>query len=154
MEINADFIKILEGIRQDNRKRSNLNEPEDYQHIPREKSIKNSILESLKEYPELENESDSEKQLLFQNSQLNKELGPNGTHSNDIVIEDIDQKQNIKQIFETGVTLNRKNNETVRGNTDNVFNERLEKLFLKSVEHEHKDIFFEKNRIKNNNIEK
>ena len=84
-------------------------------------------LEPLQEFPDEESSEKEEKEgnILFQNEQLSREFEKGAVN---IKTESMDF-QKTHQF------------------SDGVFNDNLEKLFLKSVEHEHQQLFIQKNRI-------
>lgn len=144
-----DFIQNLEGIKMQNRQVNSERDTELQTSIKNEPSIKDYVLESLEEYerePVFEAQS---KPVLFQNLMLKKEFEgkeANGTEEIN-VIEKINVDPNSAK--EISFTKNESFGENKSEQRKIQFNKKLEHLFLRSVEHEHKELFFQKNRIVN-----
>lgn len=109
--------------------------------MPPIESIKRVDLGTVDELPEREGTPSRERQPLFQNSKIVKEM----SETNGQVPPTESELRQDEERAETRAAEAK--TPKVMKLQDDVFNEKLEMLFLKSVEHEHKQIFFEKNRI-------
>jgi hypothetical protein len=146
--LTNDFAQTLEAIRLENRQFYTENEFRDLPKVKSETKIKEYVLESLEEYEGRHKPKESAKSLIFQNLKLKKQL----TNMEQNLLEKTEEEDPSYNSRGTPENVFQFTNDTDfkhKESNGTKFNKNLETLFLKSVEHEHKEMFFQKNRIIN-----